>query len=87
MTLLIDPGKVLSIPLAAQIDDGESGYLVSDTRSIADRLSELVQDAGLAIELGTAGRAKVQEEFLITRLLEDELRLLESVSGGATVTS
>jgi trehalose synthase len=73
--------------LGAQIDDGQSGYLVTDTRSMADRLAELVQDPGLAIELGTAGRARVQEEFLLTRLLEDELRLLESVAGGATVTS
>jgi hypothetical protein len=29
--------------------------------------------------MGTAGRRRVQERFLVTRLLEDELRLLESV--------
>jgi hypothetical protein len=54
---------------------------------MAGRLEELVQDPGLAIELGTAGRQHVQERFLVTRLLEDELRLLASVAGTATFSS
>jgi trehalose synthase len=70
--------------IAIQVEDGTSGYLVDDTRAMAQRLVELVQDPGLATELGSAGRAYVQERFLVTRLLEDELRLLASVSGAAT---
>jgi trehalose synthase len=73
--------------IGEQVDDGISGYLVPDTQTMAARLVELVQDPGLAIELGSAGRAHVQERFLVTRLLEDELRLLASVSGTATLTS
>jgi trehalose synthase len=73
--------------ISAQVEDGTSGYLVDDTPSMAERLAELVQDAGLAIELGSAGRARVQEEYLVTRLLEDELRLLASVSGAASLGS
>jgi trehalose synthase len=73
--------------LATQVQDGTSGYLVEDTPQMAERLVELVADPGLAIELGSAGRAHVQEGFLVTRLLEDELRLLASVSGTATLTS
>jgi trehalose synthase len=73
--------------LASQVEDGTSGYLVDDTEGMAGRLEELVRDPGLAIELGTAGRTRVQERFLVTRLLEDELRLLASVSGTATFTS
>jgi trehalose synthase len=73
--------------LAAQVEDGVSGYLVEDTQGMATRVVELVEDPGLAIELGSAGRARVKEQFLVTRLLEDELRLLESVSGTATFTS
>jgi trehalose synthase len=69
------------------VEDGTSGYLVDDTPSMAERLAELVQDAGLAIELGSAGRARVQQEYLVTRLLEDELRLLASVSGAASLGS
>ena len=70
--------------IGAQLEDGTSGYLVPDTQAMAARVVELVQDPGLAIELGSAGRARVQERFLVTRLLEDELRLLASVSGTAT---
>jgi trehalose synthase len=73
--------------LSTQIADGTSGYLVEDTQAMAARLVELVQDPGLAIALGSAGRARVQERFLVTRLLEDELRLLASVSGTATLGS
>ena len=34
------------------------------------------RDPGLAIEMGHAGRERVRERFLVTRVLEDELRLL-----------
>src|SRR4051812_1089137 len=81
---------VVAIPgggIAAQVEDGTSGYLVEDTQSMAMRMVELVEDPGLATELGSAGRARVQADFLVTRLLEDELRLLASVSGTATFTS
>jgi trehalose synthase len=80
---------VVAVPgggLASQVDDAGSGYLVDDTAAMARRVEELVDDPGLAIALGTAGRRRVQERFLITRLLEDELRLLESVAGNATVS-
>jgi trehalose synthase len=73
--------------IGLQVEDDTSGYLVDDTQTMAARLVELVDDPGLAIELGSAGRARVQERFLVTRLLEDELRLLASVSGTATFTS
>jgi trehalose synthase len=73
--------------LAMQVEHETCGYLVDDPQAMAACLVELVQDPGLAIELGTAGRARVQEQFLVTRLLEDELRLLASVSGTATLTS
>jgi trehalose synthase len=65
--------------VATQVEDGTSGFIVDDSAEMATRLTELLQDPGLAIEMGTAGRRHVQEAFLVTRLLEDELRLLESV--------
>jgi trehalose synthase len=73
--------------IASQVEDGTSGYLVGDTAAMATRMAELVQDPGLAIQLGSAGRRRVQERFLVTRLLEDELRLLSSVAGSATFSS
>jgi trehalose synthase len=62
--------------LSTQIENGAGGYMVDDTQGMARRLEELVTDPGLAIELGTAGRRRVQERFLVTRLLEDELRFM-----------
>ena len=66
--------------ISSQVEHGRSGYLVDDTAGMAARLEELVQDPGLAIELGSAGRAHVQERFLVTRLLEDELRLMSDAT-------
>ena len=39
---------------------------------------ELINDPGLAIELGTEGRERVRDGHLITLLAENELRLLAS---------
>jgi trehalose synthase len=67
--------------VAEQVEHGVSGYIVGDTAAMGARLTELVEDPGLATELGSAGRRRVQERFMVPRLLEDELRLLESVAG------
>jgi trehalose synthase len=69
-----------------QVHDGEDGYLTDDVGEMAARVVELVRDPGLAIELGTTGRRHVQQTGLVTRLLEDELRLLESVLASRTDT-
>ena len=68
--------------IAAQVRDGRDGYLAGDVAQMARRVVELVEDPGLATELGNAGRARVQERFLVTRLLGDELRLVASVLSG-----
>ena len=66
----------------AQVRDGEEGYLTDDVGEMAQRVVELVGDPGLATELGSAGRTHVQDGGLVTRLLEDELLLLQSVLAG-----
>lgn len=71
---------------AQQVRDGRDGYLTDDVEQTAERLVQLVRDPALAVELGRSGRDHVQERFLVTRLLEDELRLLESVTGGTRAT-
>jgi trehalose synthase len=75
------------IPL--QVRDGREGFLAEEDDEIAARIVELVRDPGLAIELGAAGRERVRERFLLTRLLADELELLQGVAArdGATVES
>src|SRR3954451_7280229 len=76
---------VVAVPgggIDRQVEHGRSGFLVEDTFGMAERLEELVQDPGLAMELGTAGRRRVQEQFLMTRRLEDELQLLADATLG-----
>jgi trehalose synthase len=72
----------ISAGTQAQMRDGKDGYLTDDAEQMGRRIAELVEDPGMAIELGTSGRRHVQENGLVTRLLEDELRLLGSVLAG-----
>lgn len=65
-----------------QIRDGRDGYLTDDIEQTASYIADLVEDPALAVELGRSGRERVRERFLVTRLVEDELRLLASVGGG-----
>ncbi|HEY2601787.1 MAG TPA: hypothetical protein VGI67_09540, partial [Thermoleophilaceae bacterium] len=44
----------------------------------AGRIAELVNDPGLAVDVGRAGHELVRRDHLITRLAENELRLLAS---------
>ena len=62
-----------------QIEDGVTGYLVDSPGECARRLIELLPDAKRREEMGRAGRARVQERFLILRELTDYLRLLASL--------
>jgi len=61
-----------------QIDHGTNGYLVESVDEAAQRIIELIGDPDHAAEMGQAGRRKVRDRFLITRLLEDHLDLLAS---------
>jgi trehalose synthase len=69
-----------------QVRDGRDGFLTDDIEQMALRVVELVNDPALATEMGNSGRERVRERFLVTRLLEDELRLLGSVVGGSRAT-
>ena len=70
-------GRDGGVPL--QVRDGVEGYITDTPEQTAARIVELVGDPGLAIEMGQAGRERVRERFLVTRALEDELRLLGTV--------
>jgi trehalose synthase len=61
---------------ALQVRDEVDGYLAGGAEDVAARVVELVSDPGLGVEMGQAGRGRVREHFLITRALEDELRML-----------
>jgi len=61
-----------------QIEDGVNGFLVDDIQETADRIVQLVQDEGLRRRLGERARETVRERFLMPRLMEEWLDLINS---------
>jgi trehalose synthase len=61
-----------------QIEDGESGFLVSSVEQAAERMVQLLRDEGLRRRLGEAARRRVREQFLLTRLVEQYLDLFDA---------
>lgn len=70
------------IPL--QMEDGVGGFLVDSTEECAERALYLLRHPKEARTLGLAGRERVRQRFLITRLLADELRLVASLAVRST---
>ncbi|MCH7577467.1 MAG: glycosyltransferase [Chloroflexi bacterium] len=71
-------GRAGGIPM--QMPEGVGGYLIDGIDECVEKTVRLLRDPREAQELGAAGRSHVRERFLITRLLADELRLLNSLS-------
>jgi trehalose synthase len=74
-------GDVGGIPL--QIEDGETGYLVSSPEQAAKRCVEILADPELGKRLGRAGKERARAEFLMPRLLRDYLKLFLELEGQA----
>ena len=70
-------GRAGGIPL--QMPEGTGGYLIEDNDECAQRIIQLLRDPTEAQKLGVKGRQHIKDHFLITRLLADELRLLNSL--------
>jgi trehalose synthase len=68
-------GAVGGIPL--QVEDGETGYLVTSPEECADRSVEILKDPDLGRQLGRAGKEHVRQHFLTPRLLRDWLRIFK----------
>jgi trehalose synthase len=66
-------GAVGGIPL--QVENGISGYLVSDVESTAARSLDILRDPALGKALGRRGKEHVRKEFLTPRYLRDYLRI------------
>ena len=66
-------GDVGGIPL--QVQDGETGYLVSRPRSAPSAPLEILREPELGKRLGRAGKEHVRKHFLTPRLLRDWLRI------------
>ncbi len=70
-------GDTGGIPL--QMSDGVGGFLADTDAEYADRIEFLLKDRQQAKQIAALGQAAVRENFLITRLLRDELKLLRSL--------
>lgn len=72
-------GRAGGIPL--QLEDGVGGFLVDGVEASAERTRWLLDHPPEARVIAARGRERVRKEFLITRLLADELRLYAEVLG------
>jgi trehalose synthase len=70
-------GDVGGIPL--QIQNGETGYLVSTPDECADRALGILREPDLGRRLGRAGKEYVRTHFLTPRLLRDWLRIFRDL--------
>ena len=61
------------------VQDGVTGYLVppADTRALADRISELLDDPALCRRMGEAGRAIVEAAHSWDQVAEQSLAVYE----------
>jgi trehalose synthase len=70
-------GNVGGIPM--QIIDGVNGFLVNNIQETADKTLYLLKHPLEAKKMGARGKEQVLKNFLITRHLEDYLKLLSSL--------
>ncbi|MBN1530996.1 MAG: glycosyltransferase [Thermoleophilaceae bacterium] len=68
-------GDVGGIPL--QVEDGETGFLVSSPEDCADRSLRILREPDLGKQLGRSGKEHVRRNFLTPRLLRDWLRIFQ----------
>jgi trehalose synthase len=66
-------GDVGGIPL--QVQDGQTGFLVSSPEDCADRSLRILGEPDLGKRLGRSGKEHVRRHFLTPRLLRDWLRI------------
>ena len=72
-------GNVGGIPL--QVIDGQTGFLVSDVHTCAEKTFYLLQHPPVAEAFGRRGHEHVKAHFLSTRLVRDYLQLLNDLKG------
>ena len=70
-------GHAGGIPL--QFPAGYTDYLVESVEQCAEKILFLLEHRDIGESFGRAGRAKVRTEFLLPRLIRDELRLMRDL--------
>jgi len=69
--------------------DGRTGFLVrrGDVKGLAERIGDLLRDDKLAEQMGLAGRARVEREFLAPRHVHRLVELYERVAPAAATAA
>lgn len=75
-------GRAGGIPL--QVIDGRTGLLVSSEKECTNAMVNLVSNRARAKKLGAAGRDHIRQNFLLPRLINDELNLWQALLGART---
>ena len=70
-------GNAGGIPL--QMAGNLSNYLVNTIEECAEKVVKLLKDPDLAENLGREGRKHIEKNFLMPRLVRDELKLIKSL--------
>ena len=65
--------------ITMQIIDGECGFLASSNAEYVEKVSKLLNSPQLSSQMGSQGKQRVLDNFLITRLLKDHLNLIGSL--------
>jgi trehalose synthase len=73
-------GRAGGIPL--QIVDGKTGILVTSEDQCTEAIVRLCENPSRATKMGEAGRDHVRRNFLLPRLVHDELSLWREISRG-----
>lgn len=71
-------GNVGGIP--TQIKNGKNGFLVSSISEAAERVVQLLENPRTARKMGEWGHNFVAQNFLMARLLHDELKLIKKLT-------
>jgi trehalose synthase len=77
-------GRAGGIPL--QMADGVGGVLIDSPEECASAVRSLLRDSDHAHDLAQKGRERVQRQFLLPRLLLNELRLMKKLGEGAEIS-
>ncbi|MCA9061996.1 MAG: glycosyltransferase family 4 protein [Planctomycetaceae bacterium] len=77
-------GGVLNV-----INDDQTGLIVppSDSRSLGDRICELLKDPDRARRIGRAGQELMREKFNVQRMIDEILRVYQEVTSSPARTS
>lgn len=70
-------GRAGGIPM--QFPEAYRDYLVNDVEECANKVLELLEDTPKRTAFSKAGQEKVRREFLLPRLIRDELKLIKEV--------